>query len=182
MRAEISGTVFFLLLPSSQAYSFLFPGLPRIYISQAFVSITTLVKVAVTSMVPKPVVSCTSVIIMVLLSSSFSSPQSPPFIQKDFPSVPQIYSYFSIIPFPSPFFFLTDGLFFYNFSHLLKKPPDFEFLFTVPLFCCSTKGRTLVPLFFFFLLAILFPALPGIHFSQTFVSITSEKQLLSRLQ
>lgn len=50
---------------------------------------------------------------------------------------------------------------------------DFEFLFTTPLFCDTTKEE----------LSLHFSlALPGVQLSQAFVSITPEKQLLSRLQ
>lgn len=100
------------LFPFSQAFSFLFPALPRIYVSQAFVSTKTLVKVAVTSMVPKPVVSFTAIIIMVSSSSLFSPPSSFPasLSRTNTQSVPQLRDYFSIIPFPSSVF-LTAELF-----------------------------------------------------------------------
>lgn len=98
------------LFPFSQAFSFLFPALPRVYVSQAFVPTKTLVKVAVTSMVPNPVVSCTAIIIMVSSSSLFSPLSSFPasLSRKNTasPSASRLFQHYSI-----SFCFLTAELF-----------------------------------------------------------------------
>lgn len=128
MRVEISATALFLLCPPLRPCSFLFLTLPRIYISQVFVSTTTLVKVAVTSQLSTAPPS--------LLWSS-SSPLflhslliSRLFIQKDCLSVPSPLLCFGC--------WIIHSIF-RDLSHLLQKPPDFDFLLTIPLFCCSTR-------------------------------------------
>lgn len=107
----MSVTALFLLFPFSQAFSFLFLALPRIYVSQAFVTTTTLVKVAVTSMVPNPVVSCTAIIIMVSSSSLLSPlPSFPASLSRKITvssSASQLFQHYSI----SFFCFLTAELF-----------------------------------------------------------------------
>lgn len=93
------GTALFLFFPFSQAFSFLFPALLRIYVSQAFVSTTTLVKVAVTSMVPNPVVTCTAITVMVSSSLLSSPPSFPASLSRKItvsPSASQLFQHYSI--------------------------------------------------------------------------------------